>query len=210
MSQLRTFVAIALDGSARQRVERVGRQIAKANSASFELANPDQVHLTMCFLGDVDLTDQHKVSQIVKRSVQDIGAFTLDIHGLGGFPNLESPRVVWLGVREPDADVSHLSDAAIERLGSAAYCPGLASLNESLVQAFLDQRFWPDTKPFRPHITIGRVRGGKGERKLELPENVLASCEQGLGTISVESIKVLSSEGTQNGPVYRTISTIDL
>lgn len=209
MSQLRTFVAIELDDAARQIVGRLARQLEKAND-SLATASSDQSHLTLCFLGEVDLNDQHRVSRTVSQVFGSIGSFTLDLQGLGAFPHWNDPRVVWLGVREPGVTVDHLSEAARERLGSAAYCPNLVELQQALVDRFEDQQFFPDTKPYRPHITLGRVAGGKGQRKVGVSDSIRTQCDQGLGQLTVSEVKVLSSERTSSGPVYRTIATIDL
>lgn len=209
MSVLRTFVALELDPASTQRLERIARQLSKGNPG-FTASTADQMHLTLAFLGEVELNDLHQVSKIVQQSFEDVDAFTLGLQDLGAFPHWQDPKVVWVGVAEDGVDVDHLSEAALERLGSAAYCPALTELQDQMVQRFLDQRFWPDTKPFRPHITLGRMRGGKGNRNLEIPDSVQQQVEAGLGQFPVDSVKVMSSESTSNGPVYRTISTLDL
>lgn len=209
MSSLRTFVAIELDEGIRHQIERNIRQISKLNQ-NFQPSLADQLHLTLCFLGDVELNEQHRVSRIVAQAMDGVGSFTLDLQGVGAFPHWEQPRVIWLGVREPGVTVDSLSEAARQRLGTAAWCPELTDLQSRLVQRFLDQRFWPDTKPFRPHLTLGRVKGGKGAGAVQIPEAVQRNLEQGLGSVAVEEIKILSSESGPQGPIYRTMSTVTL
>ena len=97
---------------------------------------PKEVHLTIRFLGDVDASKIGKLSAQM-RSLEEYSAFDVSMNGIGAFPNNNSPRVVWIGSILGDPFQSILSD-----------------IDKMLDAAGIDY----DKKPFKAHITIGRVR----------------------------------------------------
>jgi|GEM_PF-919212 len=209
MSILRTFIAIEIERQVSSRVNRFVNQLGKLNP-DVQWNDCSQLHITLCFLGEIHLNQSLELTRIAQDVAETADPIELHIETFGGFPNLSSPRVLWIGAKEPDVETGHLSEAALLRKGMAAFCPALTTLSEKLVQAFLNRQYTPDTKSFRPHITVGRIAGKKGNRILDVPEALIESADTGFGQQWVRRLRVLSSEQTAKGPVYRPISTIEL
>jgi 2'-5' RNA ligase len=91
-----------------------GRIAARLRAAGLEAAwaNPAQLHLTLCFLGDeVDDADLHRICVAMDEAAATVPAFRASFGGVGVFPDLRRPRVVWLGVRAGAAELGALHDA---------------------------------------------------------------------------------------------------
>lgn len=132
---MRTFLAIDLPDAAREIARRLQQPFERVGG--LKLTEPEQCHLTLKFLGDIDAA----VVESFARSLSEvrIEPFELAFTTLGAFPSASRPRVIWLGLSEPSA-LARLA-AAVDRATSAVA---------------LD-------KPFRAHVTLGRARD-RGER----------------------------------------------
>ena len=138
----RLFIAV---DPAPEAAARAGRIAARLRDAGIEAAwtNPAQLHLTLHFLGDeVDDADLHRICVAMDEAAATVPAFRVAFGGVGAFPDLRRPRVVWLGVRTGAAELGRLHDALAERLEPLG--------------------FPPEARGFRPHLTLARLRGGRG------------------------------------------------
>jgi 2'-5' RNA ligase len=166
--------------------------------------------LTLCFLGEIHWNQTHLVAQIATKVLRSQSRVTLTCEGLGGFPSLEQPRVLWAGIREL-APIKKQTEVAAEiRDDSGLGCPRLQWMVAALNQAYLEQRFYPDTKPWAAHVTLARLTGGRGERTATVADEFQEFEHQEFGLQTVHELKLMSSERSQAGPVYRPIATIPL
>jgi 2'-5' RNA ligase len=137
----RLFIAI---DPAPEVAARAGRIAARLRDAGLEAAwgNPAQLHLTLCFLGDeVDDADLHRICVAMDEAAATVPAFRASFGGVGVFPDLRRPRVVWLGVGAGAAELGALHDALAERLEPLGIPP--------------------EARGFRPHLTLARFRSGR-------------------------------------------------
>ncbi len=95
-----------------------------------------QTHITLLFLGETDERYVPKVVQAVRKASEDVSPFEIAIKGVGAFPDVRRPRVVWTGA-EPANVLAKLSKGIASNLSGIDY----------------------DSKPFKSHITIGRCQG---------------------------------------------------
>lgn len=187
-SLVRTFVAVEIP---REVQDKAGKLIAalKDTPAKVRWVEPQTLHWTLQFLGDVDLREIPAVCDRVAKAVAPFAPFDVAAHGVGAFPDAERPRTLWIGMQEGSDEMIALHDAVGAALGQIG--------------------FRQEARRFRPHLTIGRVRsspGGIGELAARLAEN--AGFDGGLTTIS--EVVVLSSELTRHGPVYELLGHGDL
>lgn len=211
MPLMRTFIAVELEKSTAGAITRFVNRVAKANPDSeIQWSDTSQLHMTLCFLGDIDLNQSHEIAKLTQAVAAEIDPIEVSFGGFGAFPNLENPRVFWVGAKEVDAVTDHLSEAAKLRQGQAAFCPQLTGLSDRLVTTFLDHRYMPDTKPFRPHVTIGRIAGKKSQRNLEVLPAEMGMAEAGFGNQWIQSLRVMTSERTRTGSSYHPIATVAL
>ena len=116
--------------------------------------------------------------------MQKSGRFTVGVGGLGGFPTLEAPRLIWTGVKN---DTGELGDI---------YC----GIRDRIVEERLPVK--TEKRDYRPHITVGRVKRRPEPRLLESLE---AKKEEQFGTFEVGGLVLYQSTLTGRGPVYRSM-----
>lgn len=150
-------------------------------------SQPDNLHLTLRFLGDVKENDLDELFEALRLAVSEATPFALEVKGVGAFPNWRHPRVVWAGCGE-----------------GAAEAEDLAALVE---EACVMLGYEPERRPFQPHLTLGRVKLPADARGLER----IASDRQKLyGYIDIDAIVVFMSTLRRTGPVYSPMARIDL
>ena len=139
MSQLiRSFVAIDLPDTLRYQIKEYILSLA-ALVKGVRWVNPDNLHLTLKFIGErtSETTEQALLS--LTQAASAFSSFQITINGFGGFPNLYRPKVLWLGsVAQPE--------------------PALNQLQNKIEAALSEIGIERDTRPFRPHLTLGRIK----------------------------------------------------
>jgi 2'-5' RNA ligase len=184
MKRLRTFIAVDIGKAIRDRAVALQERLA-ATGAPVKWVEPENLHATLLFLGEVDPRDMPDVCRAVAEVCRRFAPFTLSIETAGCFPNARRPRVLWVGVGEGAQE--------------------LVALHDALELPLLDLGCYRrEERKYSPHITLGRVRA-------ERPDDGLAralagqACWRG-GQVPVREVLVMSSELTPQGPVYTVLS----
>src|SRR5438309_7448402 len=100
---IRTFIAIEIPESIKSRIERLQEPLRQIG-AKVSWTKPSNIHLTLKFLGGVEVSRIERVSRAVERAARGIAPFEVEIGGTGCFPSPRSPRVLWVGLPEvPEA-----------------------------------------------------------------------------------------------------------
>ena len=188
---VRVFVAVGLSAEARgQLIDAVERIRAKVPQG-IQWANPDGMHLTLKFLGNIAAAGVEPLLNCLEPVAAVRPSFTLDLAGLGMFPNRRSPRVLWAGA---DGDLDALSalqqdaEAAINALG-----------------------YPPEQRPFRPHITLGRPRRAVSDaQRGRIGEVVAALAPPATVRWQVEAVDVMRSELHPSGARYTVLGSVAL
>jgi 2'-5' RNA ligase len=184
MSRLRTFIALPLPKSVRDRLIDLQERLA-ATGAEVKWVEPENLHVTLLFLGEVDERDVTDVCRIVKDVCSAHESFAVHVETVGCFPNVRRPRVVWVGVGEGSQELCVIHDA----------------LEPPLLKLGCYRR---EERQYTPHITLGRVKGERAGTAL-LPALEKVSNWRAGETRATE-IHVLSSELTSQGPFYAVLS----
>jgi 2''-5'' RNA ligase len=150
-------------------------------------AEPDNLHLTFRFLGDVKETDLEELFDALEDGVSHLEPFALEVKGVGAFPNWRHPRVVWAGAGEGVDDATFLT----------------ASVEEACVSLGYDR----ERRPFQPHFTLGRVKFPADADGLE---DIAADPDKTYGFIDVDAVVVFMSTLRRTGPVYSPMARIEL
>lgn len=178
---IRSFIAFDVnDESVRKRMADM-QSLLVGTRANLKLVKPQNIHVTLRFLGNITPNMVERIFEEMNR-VQ-FKPFDVKISGLGAFPHLRYPRVVWTGITE-GADQLRDVFSQLE--------PRLRNLG-----------FAPDTKGFSPHLTIARVKGGRNKAELVEFINENADCE--FGTIKADCLKLKRSDLTPRGPIYSVL-----
>lgn len=184
---LRTFIAVEMSSEVRSRARQLVN-VLQGTGAKVTWVKPEAMHLTLKFLGEVDLIDIPAVCEAVNAAVAELPPFEIVVSGAGAFPAAGRPRTLWLGVSDGNGELVVLHDA-IER--------GLAKLG-----------FRQENRRFRPHLTLGRVRGDRDLR--ELGQLVTQHADFVGGVSSVDEVTVFSSELEAEGPIHAPLAVAPL
>jgi 2'-5' RNA ligase len=179
----RVFVAIALDAAARRVVERViGALRTDAGGVAVRWVAPENLHVTLCFLGNVALVRLGNLVEELSRVATALSPFSMQLGTVALFPSAQRPRVVTCEVA-PVPRISHLAEA----VGRAVTRAGVSL----------------EARPFRPHLTLGRVREGKREP-------VTASVTSVDHSFGVNEIVLFRSELRRTGALHTPLERIAL
>lgn len=137
MEKIRSFIAIELPGSTRKALEAVQNDI-KSNHFRMRWVKPENIHLTLKFLGDITIEQVETVGRAMAAAAENLKPILLQAKGVGAFPNIKKPRVLWAGV-QGDTE-------------------GLCNFQELLDRELSEIGIPPENRPFRGHLTIGRLK----------------------------------------------------
>ena len=138
---IRTFICIEIPGPIKDRIG-VLQGALKGPDTRVSWVKPDNIHLTLKFLGDVPASRTDAVYQSVDRAAQSVRTFKIELGGAGCFPSVRSPRILWVGLKKlPDE---------------------LLRLHGNIEDELAREGFPRDQKRFAPHLTIGRIRSSRG------------------------------------------------
>jgi 2'-5' RNA ligase len=178
---IRSFIAFDMDNEAVVRKITGAQNLLVKTGANLKLVKPENIHITMRFLGNITPPMVEKIFEAM-RKVQ-FTPFDVKIQGVGVFPHMRYPRVVWVGITE-GADQMRSVFSQLE--------PRLRKLG-----------FAPDSKGFSPHLTIARVKSGRN--KAELVKCISENANSEFGAIRAECLRLKRSDLTPEGPVYSTL-----
>jgi len=178
---VRSFLAFDLENETVQKRLAAVQSPLVQTGADLKLVEPQNIHMTIRFLGDITPTMVERVFEEMQK-VQ-FAPFDVRISGLGVFPDLRYPRVVWTGITEGADQLKNIFSQLEPRLR------GLG--------------FTPDSKGFSPHLTIARVKSGKN--KAQLSEFVTKNASYDFGTLKAECLRLKKSDLTPKGPIYSTL-----
>jgi 2'-5' RNA ligase len=187
MDDIRSFIAIEVPRELKSKLEEVQRELRRTE-ADVKWVRPEAIHLTLKFLGFIRPEDVEKISRAVAPVITRWEPFEIRIQGMGGFPNLRNPRVVWVGV-----------DRGKE---------SLASLRQQIEKKMAELSFPPENRPFSPHLTLGRVRSFRG--KANLSQAVESRNGLELGIFQAREVILFRSELKPSGAVYTKLKEFPL
>lgn len=192
MTTVRTFIAIELDAGLKAGLALAQERLhERVPPRSVRWVRPEAIHLTLKFLGDTPIERLDEIKAALGQATAESQPFGIDVGGLGCFPNLRRPRVVWIGLQEPTGMLVRLRDS-LENL--------VASLG-----------FPAEKRPFHPHLTLGRVQRYVSKSDVrEIGEVVSTSAFGKIGEISVSSVSYIKSDLLPSGAVYTTLSEAQL
>lgn len=189
---MRAFLAVELSEELRQQISRVQQQMRNELDSDRDVrvtwVRPATIHMTVKFLGDID--EQH--AQPLREAIREvIGAsldFSIPMDRAGVFPRPVEPRVIWIGPsRDWDAGETGKRLTAIVRSIDAA-CARFGAARED--------------KPWRPHLTIGRVRSGEREVGRVLAKSGLLAQPLSIDPLPVTSVALMKSDLRPDGPLH--------
>ena len=186
MAPIRTFIAFDTPAEIKMEMASLQSQLKKSD-ADVRWESAEKFHATIKFLGNVE----EALLQGIITKIQGICAqhrsFQVVFRNVGGFPNVKSPRVLWIGCENPDGR--------------------LLPLKNALDSGLLPEGFEVEDRPFHPHVTLGRVKSLRGKNDLT-PMLEKLTLEPRVATVA--EIIVMKSTLKPQGAVYTVLKNIRL
>lgn len=185
LDYVRAFFAIEINPELRAglgETQNLLRLSQVREKSKLSLPPTENLHLTLHFLGDIPVSSLVEIDETVALVTQDFAPFDMTLRGAGAFPNLARPKVLWVGVE---------------------HCEALHRLHGALATALNAVNIPFDAKPFRPHLTLARVKFSEGDT-LALAMKPLLSRE--FGVTPVSRLVLFRSELTSGGALYTTLA----
>jgi 2'-5' RNA ligase len=180
---MRCFIAVNVDNPL---VSSFIDELSEVGAA-LRLVKPENLHLTLKFLGEVEEDSIDDVQKAMDESLVGFGPFEVSLHGTGAFPSQNYMRVVWVGMQKNRERLIELQKA----------------IDENLVPLGFARE-----KRFHPHLTLARVKSQKG--KAGLKAFISKNQERLFGKLKVGSVKLKKSVLSPKGPIYSTIGETKL
>lgn len=185
----RSFLAVHFSSEVSERIVELQADLKNGSpEKAVKWVEPHNLHLSLQFLGDVDVGLFPKLSGGLRGAFADVQPFPIVLGGVGAFPSAERPRVVWVGFRTGANDL-HTLQACVERV------------TEPL-------GFSPEKREFRAHVTLGRVKDEHAARGLKPALDLFEKAEAGQCQIGV--VELMTSELRSNGPRYSVLDTFPI
>jgi len=190
MEQIRSFIAIELPDELRLKLGQLEAQLKSGKQPWVKWVNPDSIHLTLKFLGNIASDRTGEITRAIEEAAQGIPPFHLEVKDLGVFPNLKRVQVVWVGI---SGEVDKLGEFQ-QRLESNLACLGFA----------------PESRPFTPHLTLARLRNQASLDERQRFGQLITGSRFEAGAIEVDAINLMRSQLTREGAIYSRISSVRL
>ena len=191
MEQVRSFIAIELPAEVKKSLRELQAQLKAGSPAPVKWVEPNNVHLTLKFLGNVAADRIDEISSAMTEAVRGISPFSLEVTELGVFPNPRRVQIVWVG------------------LGGEA--DKLSSLQQRIESKLAKLGFPPENRRFTPPLTLARIRDRATPQEREsLGQLVTETRLDTAQSFSVDSVKLMKSQLTPEGPIYTCLSSAPL
>ena len=189
---MRLFAAIDPDPAARAAAARAARALAgrleSAGPVRIRWVAPERLHVTLRFLGELTEADVDAVRGVL-RTRFETGAFTARMSGLERFPASGAPRVVWLGIDEGRDGIAAVRTELDRRLASVGWPP--------------------ETRPFRVHLTLGRVQRWPARSRQDVAR-ALSDLRPEMPRWLVDRVTLYESRQTHRGARYHVLESAPL
>lgn len=188
---IRAFLAIQLPYDVTTALGHLADQVSQAKVSGLKPVRPENIHLTLKFFRNINARQVDSIVESVTQTVKNVRPFSLRLGSVGAYPNNRSPRVLWVGL---DGDVAPLQD--VHR-----------RIETALGQVAIE----PDTREFRPHLTIARIRDRASHTERRRAAEALYSAEFQSGlAVPVDRINLIRSILLPEGPQYSSLGEFSL
>ncbi|HEX5941436.1 MAG TPA: RNA 2',3'-cyclic phosphodiesterase [Anaerolineales bacterium] len=190
MNLLRAFIAVEIPLELREAIGGATAPLQKGIGSSVRWVPTENMHLTLKFLGDVSPANVEMLSQMLRAEAGLFNCFDLDLSGIGSFPNLKRPRVIFIGIHAP---------------------PMLEALQRGIESASRRLGYESEERGFSPHLTIGRVKQNVTATEQQSIRRALEETRiDSLGTARVDSVHLYKSDLKPAGSVYTRLYSAPL
>jgi RNA 2',3'-cyclic 3'-phosphodiesterase len=188
MSVMRAFIAIKISADISKKLRDIQAKLKQAQ-AHVSWVNPENIHLTLQFLGNIDEDQVPAIIAQIEEAVKVVAPFQLQIGYAGAFPNLRYPRVIWIGVTDNEEQ-------------------SLKTLQTEISSQMAQIGFEQEDGRFKPHLTLGRIRSQKN--KSTLVRAIEGMVNIWVGGLSVDTVYLIRSDLKPTGAEYTDLGAVSI
>ncbi len=184
---IRVFLGAELSCAVRDTLSSLQQQLKKT-LPPINWVRPESIHLTLKFLGYVDPSIIFKLFSVLEPIGKKQHDFSIDVHGLGVFPQVKHPRILWVGFTGNTQALQELVleiEAALEPLGFPA-----------------------EEKSYHPHLTLARIKRENATVGAALMESGVLGNDQHLGSLTIDRFTLFQSDLDSSGARYTPLTTV--
>jgi len=182
---IRSFIAIELPRAVLASLKTVQDEM-KSKVFEAKWVRPENIHLTLRFLGNIDAADTAKITAAMMNAVRDQKPFALVAKGVGVFPGIRRPKVVWVGLGRQSQALIALQGALDVNLANIGYPK--------------------EPRPFKGHLTLGRIKRAPDPKTVA--EMLQAHADFASDEFRVDQIGLFKSELHRTGAVYSKLQAV--
>lgn len=183
IERVRAFIALDISSDIKEKLSNLQKSL-KDTDIKIRWVAPENIHITLKFLGNVEGNKISKIKNVLREVVEENEAFIIKFTGIGAFPHLHNPRVIWVGIEEGEA--------------------GLKKINQKIEEGLKKIKIKREGKEFQPHLTIGRMKSSFNKKIMI--DLINKYKDEKWGEIVAEKITLYKSTLTAKGPVYSPLS----
>ena len=184
---IRSFLAIELPKTILEKIRELQAEL-KQSRADVRWVGPEKIHLTLKFFGNIEESKIDEIIRNIEEPIRRNPSFFLKVRGIGAFPHLKSPRVIWMGLIDERGVLVPFQKELEGRLEKAGFAP--------------------EKRSFQPHLTLGRMNSSRGMD--ELIWRMEKHQEEEFGELGVERIVLFKSDLRPTGPIYTALRDVRL
>ena len=191
MEQVRSFIAIELPDELKLELSQLEAQLKLGEPSGVKWVDPQGIHLTLKFLGNVAVNRLGDITGAMEAAVQGIPPFRLEVKELGVFPNLRRVQVAWVGI-----------SGEVDKIGK---------IQKRIESNLAPLGFAPESRSFTPHLTLARLRNQASPDERQKFGQLIAGIKfRAAHPIEVNAISLMRSQLTREGAIYSRISSVGL
>jgi len=191
MEQVRSFIAIELPDELKLGLFQLQAQLKTGKQPPVKWVDPYSIHLTLKFLGNISTDKISGITGAIETAAQGVSPLYLELKGLGAFPNLRRVQVVWVGL-----------SGELARLGE---------LQRRIESNLAPLGFAPESRPFKPHLTLARLREQASlDERQSFGELIAGTRSEAVYGFKADSISLMRSQLTREGAIYSRLGLVGL
>ena len=178
----RLFIGIPIESKKVAIQAEIWKNDSELNENVLKWVNSENWHITLIFLGSTSESAISQLQELIEESFADVRAFTTNLKGLGVFPDLHNPKVLWLGIEN-----------------IRCLIPATSRMGEWLQQS----GFLLENKPLKPHLTLARIKNSA--HRIAIHSLIERYSNFDFDQVVIDRVILYESVSTPGGPVYKPL-----
>jgi 2'-5' RNA ligase len=188
---VRSFIAIEIPQEIKSSISQLQAQMKLSEYNFVKWVSHESIHVTLKFLGNIISEKVVEIADAIKDASRGTSPFSIEIGGLGAFPNINKARVFWVGIGGETAK--------------------LVALQQKIDDSLITFGFPKEKRPFSPHITLARVRESASYHDQQDFGKLISRMRfDTKSKIDISKINLMKSQLFPTGAVYNCLAEIEL